>query len=229
MGIDGESVFDSKILLNVSRYLVIKGVNATLEYMDTLNLQDINIYDIGNTIQIVGTIWKGPNNICFITQFPDKDEDLSNAKKMIMSLSDWDRFLKQTDILETEIFLQDPSGVTKKIIRKTQRQIDSYMQWNVFQRDNYTCRYCGRTGIPLTVDHIDLWEEGGATVIANLITACRRCNKDRGRMLYEDWLKSPIYQKYSQSLPETVIANNLDIIQQLPVLRGMRVSHIRSR
>lgn len=196
--------------------------------MEKLNLQDINIHDIGNTIQIVGTIWKGPN-ICFITQFPDKDEDLSNVKKMIMTLEDWERFLKQTDLLETEIFVADVSGVTKKIVRKTQRQIDSYMQWNVFARDKYTCRYCGRTGIPMTVDHIDLWEDGGATTPANLLTACRRCNKDRGRMLYEDWLQSALYKTYSKNLSDEVIANNLDIIQQLPVLRGMRVSHIRSR
>lgn len=204
------------------------GVNATPETMDTLNIQDINIYDIGNDIQIVGTIWSGKGQ-CFITQFPEKDEDFSHAKKLLMTLEDWHRFLKQTDILETEIFSQDPSGIVKKIVRKTQRQIDSYMQWAVFKRDNYTCRYCGRTGIPMTVDHIDLWEDGGATVPENLLSACRRCNKDRGRTPYKDWIHSKVYENFSKNLSPEIREENLALIKELPKLRGMRVAHIRSR
>ena len=196
--------------------------------MDTIKLSDINILDIGNSIQIVGTIWKGPD-ICFITQFPGKDEDLTDVKKLPMELSEWEKFLRQTDILETEIFTKDPTGITKKIVRKTQRQIDSYMQWAVFKRDNYCCRYCGRTGIPLTVDHIILWEEGGATVPDNLLSACRRCNKDRGRMQYEDWVYSGMYKKYSEHLVAQVHQLNLALIQELPRLRALNVQNIRSR
>lgn len=196
--------------------------------MNTLTINDINLYDVGHEIQIVGTIWKG-KNICFITQFPDKDEDLSDAKKMIMSLEDWSKFLRQTDLLETEIFSRDESGITKKIMRKTTRQIDSYMQWAIFRRDNYHCRYCGRTGIPLTVDHIILWEEGGATVQDNLISACRSCNKDRGRIQYDDWIHSPVYKSKSKNLPADIKKQNEDLIQELPRLRTLNVTNIRSR
>jgi 5-methylcytosine-specific restriction endonuclease McrA len=37
----------------------------------------------------------------------------------------------------------------------------------------------------------------GASVEDNLITACRKCNKTRGNMLYEDWLNSDYYKKVS--------------------------------
>lgn len=196
--------------------------------MDEISLGDINLYDIGNEIQTAGTIWTG-KGLSFVTLLPGKDEDLSNLKKLPMELSDWQRFLKQTDILETEIFQQDSSGITKTLLRKTQRQIDAYIQWDIFARDNYTCRYCGRTRIPLTVDHVDLWEDGGATIVANLLTACRNCNKTRGRQKYEAWLNSPDYKQRSNNLSETVKQANQAVVSTLPQLYSLRVTHIRSR
>lgn len=197
--------------------------------MKNIKLSDINIYDIGNSIQMCGTVWSG-KGITFITQFPQKDEDFSDLTKLSMDLSDWEKFLKQTDILETEIFEQDPTGkIVKTIVRKTQRQIDSYVQWECFRRDNYTCRYCGRTGIPLTVDHIDLWEDGGATHPINLISACRSCNKDRGRLKYSDWLGSSIYKRKSANLTMEQKLNNLSILGKLKEIEDMRVKNKRSR
>jgi HNH endonuclease len=197
--------------------------------MKTISLNDINLYDIGSTYQIAGTIWSSAND-CFITLFPDREENFDDAKLLPMDLAEWEKFLRQTDLIETEVILNDPNGkLIKAILRKTQRAIDSFMQWSVFKRDNYTCRYCGKTGIPLTVDHIDLWEQGGATIPENLITACKKCNKDRGRMEYADWLQSDIYQKRSQGLTEEVMQQNQAVLQQLPHLQTLRVKNIRSR
>ncbi len=52
----------------------------------------------------------------------------------------------------------------------------------VFQRDNYTCQYCGFDGrsfdgwLFLSVDHVVRVADGGANEPSNLITACRACN-----------------------------------------------------
>lgn len=196
--------------------------------MEQITIDDINLLDIGNTIQICGTVWSGRDQ-AFITLFPNKTEDFSNLKLLPMTLEDWERFIRQTDIQEVEIFAQDATGIVKKIVRKTQRQIDGYVQWRVFQRDNYTCRYCGRTGIPLTVDHVDLWEEGGASIEINLISACKRCNKDRGNMHYAPWLASLKYAKLSGALTPEQQQLNLDVIARLPELYLKRVINIRSR
>lgn len=198
--------------------------------MDEIKLSDLNIHDIGSSIQIAGTIWSG-KGIQFVTLFPGKDEDFSQLKTLPMNLQEWEQFLHQTDILETEILARDPdsSQIVKAVVRKTQRSIDAYMQWEVFRRDNYSCRYCQRTGIPLTVDHIDLWENGGATIPENLLSACRSCNKDRGRMEYADWLKSPVYFKKSLGLTVAQQKANSDILQNLDHLKTLRVLHIRSR
>jgi hypothetical protein len=197
--------------------------------METIKLSDLDIHDLGIQIQIAGLIWTGKGQ-AFVTQFPGKNEDLSGLKNMPMDLSEWETLLHQTDVLETEILALDPSNrVVKAFYRRTQRSIDAYMQWAVFQRDNYSCRYCGRTGIPLTVDHIDLWENGGATIEINLLSACRSCNKHRGRIAYDVWIKSPYYLQISHNLPEAVKQANLSIVAQLPALEAKRVVHIRTR
>lgn len=198
--------------------------------MRQIDLSDINIYDIGNKYQLTGTVWSSAGD-AFITLFPDRLEDFSNASILPMSLEDWEKFLQQTDLLETQIFTEDPNNgkIIKAIWRKSQRNIDAHMQWAVFKRDEYKCRYCGRDGLPLSVDHVDLWEQGGATVPSNLLTACKKCNKDRGNTPYEDWIISDQYKKRSANLPLETRQANEAITATLPELRKLRVKHIRNR
>lgn len=196
--------------------------------MEEIKLSDINLLDVGHSIQIAGVVWSG-NGKSFIVQFPDKKEDFSNLQSMPLTLPEWQQLLRQTDLLETEILKDDGNGLVKSIVRKTARQIDAYAQWRVFQRDGYACRYCGRTGIPLTVDHIDLWEEGGVSTEENMLAACKNCNKDRGSMKYEDWITSKKYESRSAHLSGNQKVANQIVINQLPYLRSLRMSNIRSR
>ena len=50
----------------------------------------------------------------------------------------------------------------------------------VFRRDNYTCQYCGRHDIPLTVDHILPKHLGGQHIWTNVVAACPACNHRKG-------------------------------------------------
>jgi len=198
--------------------------------MEHINFKDLDIHEFGTTIQTAGLIWSGQNGLSFITQFPGNSEDLSQLKRMPMDLADWETLLRQTDLLETEILALDPSNrVVKAIYRRTQRSIDSYMQWAVWRRDNFACQYCGKNNVPLSIDHIDLWELGGATIEANLVSACKPCNKHRGRIPYEEWIKSPYYKQISHNLPESVKAANEALVATLPDLISKRVIHIRTR
>jgi 5-methylcytosine-specific restriction endonuclease McrA len=49
----------------------------------------------------------------------------------------------------------------------------------VFRRDNYTCRYCGRIGGKLEADHIIPFSKGGSDELDNLVTSCRTCNRQK--------------------------------------------------
>lgn len=193
---------------------------------DHMKLSDLNLLDVGNTIGLVGAIFdeEGHTYLCF---FPEKG--LMDKTHIIdMDDEDWKKFLRQTDLLETEILEMAPDGkLAKAIYRKTQRLIEARVSWAVFKRDHYTCRYCGKDGIPLTVDHLVLWEEGGPSIPENLVAACRKCNKIRGNMQYPDWLKSEKYKQLSKTVLPRVKDANMLMAHKLDAIP--RNYHQRSR
>lgn len=56
------------------------------------------------------------------------------------------------------------------------------LRFRVFQRDGYTCQYCGRSApdVELHADHIVPRSKGGPDTLENLRTACRDCNLGKG-------------------------------------------------
>jgi hypothetical protein len=56
--------------------------------------------------------------------------------------------------------------------------VSKRLRYEVFRRDDYTCRYCGRSApeVVLAVDHVVPTALGGADSAENLVTACRDCN-----------------------------------------------------
>jgi len=47
----------------------------------------------------------------------------------------------------------------------------------VFNRDQYTCQYCGRQTHQLTLDHIIPKHQGGEHIWGNVVSACIPCNR----------------------------------------------------
>lgn len=179
-----------------------------------MRLNELNLLDIGNKIGLVGAVF-GDEDSTYLCMFPDQEIE-DNQEVLDMDLEDWKKFLRQTDLLEIEVLQKTEHGtLAKAILRKTQRLIEARVSWGVFKRDKYTCRYCGEDGLPLTVDHLVLWEEGGPSIPENLLTSCRKCNKTRGNTQYPEWLGNKYYQKVSQNLTETQRAENIAIISTL--------------
>ena len=58
----------------------------------------------------------------------------------------------------------------------------------VFERDNYTCVYCGEHGTRLECDHVEPVSRGGTNGIENLATACLRCNRAKRAKTLKEWL-----------------------------------------
>lgn len=63
----------------------------------------------------------------------------------------------------------------RKVFSKQER-------FQIFERDNFTCQYCGRKPpeVQLEADHIVPLAKGGTNDERNLITACRDCNRGKG-------------------------------------------------
>lgn len=56
----------------------------------------------------------------------------------------------------------------------------------VFRRDHYTCQYCGQNSKSLTIDHVIPRHLGGRTAWDNIVTACPRCNHQKGGRTLQD-------------------------------------------
>ncbi|MBU1698718.1 MAG: HNH endonuclease [Candidatus Eisenbacteria bacterium] len=61
------------------------------------------------------------------------------------------------------------------------------IRFEIFKRDDFTCRYCGRKTpeVILEVDHVIPISKGGDNEIENLVTSCFECNRGKGATLLE--------------------------------------------
>lgn len=76
----------------------------------------------------------------------------------------------------------DRQGLSKERKSGAERTAEWRLRTQVFERDNFTCRYCGVTDYPrgwLVADHV-VPEPDGPTTLENLVTACRPCNSRKG-------------------------------------------------
>ena len=53
------------------------------------------------------------------------------------------------------------------------------LRWQIWERDNFTCRICGARQF-LVVDHVVPRWHGGPTIPGNLQTLCQSCNSRKG-------------------------------------------------
>lgn len=57
---------------------------------------------------------------------------------------------------------------------------------NILRRDAHKCQYCGRSDLPLTIDHVIPKAKGGDDSWENLVAACTICNNKKGDRTPED-------------------------------------------
>lgn len=88
----------------------------------------------------------------------------------------------------------------------SKNQLSSQTRFLVHTRDEYRCFYCGvevsKNGedpvFGLSVDHLNPERNGGCGCLANLVTACRRCNSRKAQKTveaYRDYL-AHVYGNY---------------------------------
>ena len=57
------------------------------------------------------------------------------------------------------------------------------LRFEIFRRDHHTCRYCFRTEVALTIDHVVPSILGGSDAPTNLVTCCEECNSGKSSAL----------------------------------------------
>ncbi|GAB1404459.1 hypothetical protein MASR1M74_16380 [Lentimicrobium sp.] len=166
------------------------------KYIDCLlNKGIINKDSVENTIDIKGeepscirgnTI-KAFNNFCPEVNLFDDYHAFPFAQGTASVSGEWDEFRQKghefktykfghfSECPEFNVFLSK-----ERLTKKPRRiAISKQLRFEVLQRDNFTCQYCGRNaeeGIKLHVDHKIPVASGGKTEFSNLITSCEDCN-----------------------------------------------------
>ena len=83
-----------------------------------------------------------------------------------------------------------PSVIRLAYIIKRPRPQRKLTRLEIFQRDHFTCQYCGKQTSQLTLDHVIPRYRGGEHLWENVVSACIPCNRRKaGRTPSEAGMK----------------------------------------
>lgn len=71
------------------------------------------------------------------------------------------------------------------------------------------CAYCGKSGIPLQIEHIIPKIRGGTNRVSNLTISCQKCNKKKGNQTAIEFGHLNIQQQARGSLKSTTFMNSV--------------------
>lgn len=150
--------------------------------------------DIGNLIKVEGIVvgGEGAQAILMLPGIDLKGAGPNTGRRQLftpyvpvheMAIEEWTDFLQRSDNPEVLVM------PAKAFHRKLRYEISGHVQQKVWVADQFTCMYCSRKmgDVQLTIDHFVPLEMGGVNDTSNYLSACRRCNKDKGSMSPQDW------------------------------------------
>jgi len=111
-----------------------------------------------------------PLNLCHVRRavvlvFYGKAEVLENSRGELHSVS---------------LVFPIPSVIRLVYMVKRPRRQRKLTKLEVFNRDQYTCQYCGRQAKELTLDHVIPRRRDGEHAWENVVSACKICNRHKG-------------------------------------------------
>lgn len=96
--------------------------------------------------------------------------------------------------------------------------VNPKLRFEVFKRDDFTCRYCSRKTpeVILEIDHVIPRAEGGGDEIENLVTACFECNRGKGKdILTADIEEADVHEKTVLLAEREMQLREYRIVQEL--------------
>ena len=152
-------------------------------YLLQFRNRDVLWGDIGSQLRIDGLV-VGGNGASAVLLLPSSSfPNGGNVTFINMTTEEWSDFIHRSD--DPEILV----GEAKIFQRKLRHEISGDVQQKVWAADNFQCVYCHRKmgEVQLTVDHFLPLELGGANDWTNYLSACRKCNKDKGSLSPRAW------------------------------------------
>lgn len=140
--------------------------------------------DVGSILKIEGVVIGGEGAQA-VFLLPNARGLSTVASVRILTTEEWSDWLQRSD--DPEILVQ---GSMEKIFhRKLRYDISGAVQQKVWMADGCKCVYCSLPmgKVQLTIDHFNPLEMGGLNDPSNYLSACRKCNKDKGGMSAVAW------------------------------------------
>lgn len=149
------------------------------------------IEDAGQILKISGILFQGMGqNLLLLAPNANLTGDIETClgcceREIHIAAPDlatWCEILRRTD--DPLVYEQDETGTIKAIHRKQEFAISGAVQQQIWVRDEFRCLFCGKKmgDVQLTVDHFIPLEAGGANDETNYVSACRQCNKRKGKL-----------------------------------------------
>jgi hypothetical protein len=132
--------------------------------------------DIGSLIKTEGLVVAG-NGERAILMLPDSSYRAGDQANIYhLSTDEWSEYLRRSD--DPEILVMP----VKAFHRKLRYEISGHVQQKIWVADGLKCMFCLQPmgKVQLTIDHFIPLELGGVNLPSNYLSACRRCNKNKG-------------------------------------------------
>jgi len=121
---------------------------------------------------------------------PLAESDSMMAARMCCSKAKWRKYrsalVASGKIEITEDGIYAPVMVKWKIL-SGRTSLPASVRLAIFERDEWTCVYCGTDEAPFHVDHVFPVSQGGTDDLENLVCACAPCNLGKGALTLEEW------------------------------------------
>lgn len=186
MGCDGFAVYEYILneIYRVKGCFLVWDENTAFDVADYWGLKETKVEEIVRYCCAVGLFDKNVFENCNILT------NLEIQKEWVkMTL-----FVNNDDVPKGVLLIEDKIIPFYKRNKRGRLQDKNNKLWKeivkqVFLRDNYTCQYCGKVGGKLEADHIIPFSKGGTDDMDNLVTACRKCNRQKRDKSVEEFLK----------------------------------------
>jgi hypothetical protein len=138
--------------------------------------------DIGSILKVEGLVVGGEGGQS-VLMLPNSHFTTLKQNILELTTEEWSDFLIRSD--NPEILVMP----AKAFHRKLRYEISGAVQQKVWVSDGCKCMFCGAKmgNSQLTIDHFEPLETGGKNDPSNYLSACRKCNKDKGSMPAKDW------------------------------------------
>ncbi|WAM22653.1 MAG: RNA-guided endonuclease IscB (plasmid) [Candidatus Methanoperedens sp.] len=79
----------------------------------------------------------------------------------------------------------------------------------LLEKFNRTCVYCGKTDVPLQIEHIIPSSRKGSDRVSNLTISCHKCNQKKGNKTAEEFGHSEVQELAKKPLKTTAFMNQI--------------------